>query len=171
MYQTTFALFCQHRFGWDAMHVGYVLTLFGLLGVVIQVGVVGPMTHRIGDKWTLVAGLGCASIGLAAGAMAMRVPTFLVALVPAALGIGLCNPTLISLVSKSVPPEEQGLVQGSAGALESLGRAIGPIWGNVLLEHLGEGAAYGAAALVMAMTMALAVRMRPPVHAPEHVWK
>jgi DHA1 family tetracycline resistance protein-like MFS transporter len=170
VYQTTFALFGQHRFGWDAMHVGYILTLFGLLGVIIQVAVVGPLTHRVGDKWTLVAGLGCASIGLAGGAVAMRVPVFLVALVPAALGVGLCNPTLISLISKSVPPSEQGLVQGSAGALESLGRAIGPIWGNAVLEHLGEGTAYGAAALVLAMTMVLATRLRPPAHATEKMW-
>ena len=38
---------------------------------------------------------------------------------------------------------EQGRVQGAAGALESLGRTIGPVWGNGVLQLFGEGAAYG----------------------------
>ena len=67
-------------------------------------------------------------------------------LVPAAIGIGLCNATLIALVSNAADRREQGRVQGAAGALESLGRTIGPIWGNAVLQEVGEGAAYGAAA-------------------------
>jgi MFS transporter, DHA1 family, tetracycline resistance protein len=170
VYQTTFALFGQQRFGWDAMHIGYILAGFGLLGVIVQVAVVGPLTRRFGDKRTLVMGLGCAAIGLASGALAFRVPVFLIALVPAALGIGLCNPTLTSLISKSVDPSEQGLMQGAASALESLGRALGPIWGNAVLEHFGEGRAYGAAAVVLMVTMVLAACSRPPVHVRERQW-
>ena len=67
-------------------------------------------------------------------------------LVPAAIGIGLCNATLIALVSNAASRREQGRVQGAAGALESLGRTLGPVWGNALLQRIGEGAAYGAAA-------------------------
>jgi hypothetical protein len=52
-------------------------------------------------------------------------------------------------------------VQGAAGALESLGRAIGPVWGNGLLQLAGEGTAYGSAALVLAGTALLALRYTP----------
>ena len=41
-------------------------------------------------------------------------------------------------------------MQGAAGALESLGRTIGPVWGNGALQLFGEGTAYGSAALVLA---------------------
>ena len=68
-------------------------------------------------------------------------------LVPGAIGIGLCNATLSSLVSNAGAPREQGRVQGAAGALESLGRTLGPVWGNGALQEVGEGAAYGAAAV------------------------
>ena len=71
--------------------------------------------------------------------MATTVPVFVLGLVPTALGMGLCNPTLTALISRWRRPAEQGLVQGAAGALESLGRTGGPIWGNVVLEHYGEG--------------------------------
>ena len=38
---TTFALFASRRFGFDVAHTGYVLAGFGLLGVIVQVGMVG----------------------------------------------------------------------------------------------------------------------------------
>jgi hypothetical protein len=52
-------------------------------------------------------------------------------------------------------------VQGAAGALESLGRTIGPVWGNGLLQVFGEGAAYGSAAIVMIATALLTTRYTP----------
>jgi DHA1 family tetracycline resistance protein-like MFS transporter len=84
-------------------------------------------------------------------------------LVPGAIGIGLCNATLSALVSKAAGPEEQGRVQGAAGALESLGRTIGPVWGNGTLQHFGEGSAYGSAAAALIGAAALTLTYRPPV--------
>ena len=53
-------------------------------------------------------------------------------------------------------------MQGAAGALESLGRTLGPIWGNGALQFLGEGAAYGSAAVVLLGTAALTSAYQPP---------
>jgi MFS transporter, DHA1 family, tetracycline resistance protein len=156
VYQTTFALFGQRRFGWDAPHIGYVLATFAAFGVMVQVSVVGRVSRALGDRRTLVAGLGLAALGLASAALARTVPLFIAALAPAALGMGLASPTLLSLISTSVPRGEQGLAQGAAGALESLGRTAGPVFGNSMLQHFGEGSAYGAGALVLLTTMAIA---------------
>jgi DHA1 family tetracycline resistance protein-like MFS transporter len=156
VYQTTFALFGQRRFGWDAPHIGYVLATFAAFGVMVQTSVVGRVSRALGDRRTLVTGLGLAALGLAGAAVARNVPLFVVALAPAALGMGLSSPTLLSLISTSVPRGEQGLAQGAAGALESLGRTAGPVFGNSMLQHFGEGSAYGAGALVLLTTMAIA---------------
>jgi DHA1 family tetracycline resistance protein-like MFS transporter len=156
VYQTTFALFGQRRFGWDAPHIGYVLATFAAFGVMVQVSVVGRVSRALGDRRTLVTGLGLAALGLAGAALARTVPMFIVALAPAAVGMGLASPTLLSLISTSVPRGEQGLAQGAAGALESLGRTAGPVFGNSMLQHFGEGSAYGAGALVLLTTMAIA---------------
>ena len=55
-------------------------------------------------------------------------------------------------------------MQGAAGALESLGRTLGPVWGNGALQRFGEGTAYGSAAVVLvgaaALTMAIEYRAR-----------
>ena len=155
VYQTTFALFGAHRFGFDATHTGYLLAAFGFLGVIVQVVLVGPIVKRLGEKHTLMAGLIFAAIGWGGSAMTHSLPVFIAMLVPGALGIGLCNPSLVSLVSGAAGRHEQGRVQGAAGALESLGRTIGPVWGNGALQFLGEGAAYGSAAIVLLATAAL----------------
>jgi DHA1 family tetracycline resistance protein-like MFS transporter len=155
VYQTTFALFGARRFGFDATHTGYLLAAFGFLGVLVQVGLVGPVVKRLGETQTLVIGLIFAAVGWGGSAMTHSLPLFIALLVPGALGIGLCNPSLVSLISAAAGRNEQGRVQGAAGALESLGRTIGPVWGNGVLQWLGEGAAYGSAALVLLATAAL----------------
>ena len=162
VYQTTFALFGARRFGFDAAGTGYLLAAFGFLGVIVQVVLVGPIVKRFGEKQTLIAGLIFTAVGWGGSAMTHSLPVFIAMLVPGAIGIGLCHPSLVSLVSGAAGRHEQGRVQGAAGALESLGRTLGPIWGNGALQFLGEGAAYGSAAIVLLATAALTTGYEKP---------
>jgi DHA1 family tetracycline resistance protein-like MFS transporter len=158
VYQTTFALFGERRFGFDAAHIGYLLAVFGILGVIVQGALVGLVVKRLGEKRTLILGLVIAAASWGGTALIHSVPLFLLMLVPSAFGLGFCNPSMVSLVSGAAGRHEQGRVQGAAGALESLGRTIGPVWGNGLLQVAGEGAAYGSAALILLGTAALATK-------------
>ena len=149
VYQTTFALFGAHRFGFDAAKTGYFLSAFGFLGVIVQGALVGPIVNRLGERTTLTAGLLLTAVGWGGSAMTYSLPVFTLMLVPGAMGIGLCNATLSALISHAAGPGEQGRVQGAAGALESVGRTVGPVWGNGALERFGEGSAYAAAAVLL----------------------
>jgi multidrug resistance protein len=168
VYQTTFALFGAHRFGFDVTHIGYLFSAFGVLGVIVQGGLVGPLVKALGARYTLIVGLMCAAVGWGGSALTYNLPLFIMMLAPAAMGIGLCNATLSALVSTAAGPHEQGRVQGAAGALESLGRTMGPVWGNAVLQAVGEGAAYGAAAGVLIAAAAMAGRYHSPPR-PEEV--
>ena len=159
---TTFALFASRRFGFDVAHTGYVLAGFGLLGVIVQAGLVGVVARRIGVTRTLLVGLVIASAGWTLVALSGSVPVFLLSLIPAGIGVGLCNAAIVTLVSHSASREEQGAMQGAAGALESLGRAIGPVWGHGTLQRFGEGSAYGTAALAFLATMVLMLGYKAP---------
>jgi DHA1 family tetracycline resistance protein-like MFS transporter len=169
VYQTTFALFGARRFGFDATHTGYLLSAFGVLGVLVQGVLVGPAVAALGAKRTLAIGLVLAAIGWGGSAASYSIATFVLMLVPGALGIGLCNPTITALVSNAAAPHEQGRVQGAAGALESLGRTVGPVWGNGLLQAYGEGSAYAAAAAVLAGTAVMTAAYQPPTPAAARV--
>ncbi|MCM3880207.1 MAG: MFS transporter [Vicinamibacterales bacterium] len=149
---TTFALFAARRFGFDVTHTGYVLAAFGFLGVLVQTGMVQPMVSRFGELRTFLAGLVIAALGWGLVAASYSVGLFLLALIPAGIGVGLCNASLITLISHSASRDEQGKVQGAAGALESLGRTIGPVWGNGALQKFGEGSAYISASAAFVVT-------------------
>jgi len=156
-FQTTFALFAGRRFGFDAARTGYFFAVFGILGAVIQGGFIRPIVARLGDKPTFRLGLAFGAVGLVASALAPTVTVFAVALVPLAFGIGFGHPTIASLVSRVARGDEQGRVQGAASAVESLGRTLGPVWGNASLQQFGESTPYFSAAAFLLVTLVLTV--------------
>jgi MFS transporter, DHA1 family, tetracycline resistance protein len=157
VFQTTFALFVAHRFGLDAGQTGYFFAAFGVLGAIVQGALIRPIVGRIGDKTTFILGLICSAVGLVAATLTHSVMLFALAMVPLALGIGFGHPTMSSLVSRAAREDEQGRVQGAASAIESLGRAIGPVWGNASLQRFGDGMPYISAAGFLLMTLLLSL--------------
>jgi DHA1 family tetracycline resistance protein-like MFS transporter len=157
MFQTTFSLFVSRRFGFGVSKTGYFFAAFGLLGAVIQGGFIRPVVKRLGDKPTFMLGLSFGMAGLIAAASAHSVSLFAIALVPLAFGIGFGHPTMSSLVSLAARGDEQGRVQGAASAVESLGRTIGPVWGNASLQQYGESTPYISAAVFLLLTLLLSV--------------
>jgi DHA1 family tetracycline resistance protein-like MFS transporter len=155
IFQTTLSLFAAQRFGFGPVQTGYMFAAFGLLGAVIQGGLIRPIVRHLGDKPTFLMGLGFGAFGLCAVAFAHSVGVFALALVPVAIGIGLGHPTMSSLVSQVARGDEQGRVQGAASAVESLGRTIGPIWGNASLQHFGDSTPYLSAAGLLLLTAGL----------------
>jgi DHA1 family tetracycline resistance protein-like MFS transporter len=160
VFQTTFALFGARRFGFDAPETGYFFSAFGVLGAVVQGAMIRPIVRRIGDKATLLLGLACAAVGLIASALAPSVTILILALVPLAFGIGFGHPTVASLVSRASRDNEQGRVQGAASALESLGRTVGPVWGNASLQHWGDAVPYISAAALLLVTLLMTAGYR-----------
>lgn len=160
VFQTTFALFVARRFGFDAARTGYFFAAFGLLGAVVQGAMIRPIVARLGDKTTFIVGLVCSAFGLIAATLTHSVGLFALALVPLALGIGFGHPTISTLVSHAARQDEQGRVQGAASAIESLGRTIGPVWGNASLQRYGEAMPYFSAAGFLLMTLVLSLNFQ-----------
>jgi DHA1 family tetracycline resistance protein-like MFS transporter len=161
IFQTTFALFAEQRFAFDASRTGYFMAGFGVLGVIIQGGFIRPIVKRTGDKPMFVAGVLFSIVGLVAAAAAHSVALFAISLVPLAFGMGFGHPTVSSLVSRAGRSDEQGRVQGAASAVESLGRTFGPVWGNASLEKYGTATPFlsGAAFLVLALVVVFGHRV------------
>jgi DHA1 family tetracycline resistance protein-like MFS transporter len=157
MFQTTFALFAARRFGFDAAQTGYYFAAFGVLGAVIQGAMIRPIVRRMGDKSTFLLGLVIGAVGLVLSAFTYSVTTFILLLIPVALGMGLGMPTVSSLVSHSAGSNEQGRVQGTASAAESLSRTLGPVWGTAALQRFGDSSPYVSAAAFMTLTLLMAV--------------
>ncbi len=162
VYQTTFALFALHRFGWGAREMGYTLAGIGLIGAYIQGREVGRVVRRLGERQTFVWGMVLSALGLGAAAFAQQVALFVVCLGVASVGGALVSPTLVSMLSKTGTSAEGGRIQSVGSALESLGRTLGPVWGNGLLGLYGEGVAYLSAAVVLGLLAVAGARLPVP---------
>lgn len=163
--EATFALVAAHRFDLDGGHVSYVFTFIGVIVVVVQGGLIGPLTRRFGEKPLLVAGLALQAVGLAAIPYAGGLAGLLAACVPLSVGSGLGTPSLSSILSRSARAEDQGGTLGIGQSAAALGRIGGPITATNAYQHLWFAAPYVGGALVMIATAVVAATLRPP--APE----
>ena len=166
IFQTTFALFVAGRFGFDAAQTGYAFAGVGVLGVIVQGLAIRPVVRRFGDRATFGAGLVFGAVGLVGATLAHSITLFAVALVALALGIGFGHPTVASLVSQAGKRDEQGRVQGAAGAMESLGRTLGPVWGSAALQRFGDAMPYLSAAVCLVLTLVLSATTQTPDRTP-----
>lgn len=64
-----FAIFCLRRYGYDAAHVGYVLAFVGVLGAVMQGGIVRRLLKKPIEKPLAIIGTGILAISMAALAL------------------------------------------------------------------------------------------------------
>jgi MFS family permease len=64
--EATFALIAAHRYELDPKHVSYVFAFIGVIVVIVQGGLIGPLNRRFGEKLLLVSGLALQAVGLVA---------------------------------------------------------------------------------------------------------
>ncbi len=86
----------------------------------------------------------------------------LVAMVPAAVGGGVLQPSLNSLITKRVEPHEVGGTLGLSAAFLSGANAVAPLIGGVLFQALGATAPFLAGGLLLALLFLAAWRLIRP---------
>ena len=131
----TLALYTSHaeQFGYDATHNGYVFSFVGILGAIVQGGLLGRLVKKFGESSLVVAGLLSLGLGLAYLPFATSLYGLLLSLALIANGNGLTGPNLTSLASRRTAKDKQGQILGITQSLNSLARIFAPIMGNLLL--------------------------------------
>ncbi|ALJ56457.1 Tetracycline resistance protein, class B [Candidatus Xiphinematobacter sp. Idaho Grape] len=127
MMTTLFALFNAKRLGYGVSQTGYLLTYVGVLGILIQGGLLRYLLQRLVEKQLAAMGSLILASGLFLLPFCDNFVSLLGVLVPIALGNGLVTPTLNGLASRCSSPQIQGRVIGLMQASGSLGRFLGPL--------------------------------------------
>jgi DHA1 family tetracycline resistance protein-like MFS transporter len=138
MMTATFSLFAAHRFGFDAWHTGFLFGYVGVIGAVIQGGLLGRLVKLFGDKALAVAGTVIFAASVFFFPLSQTLTGLIIAMSGFAIGNSLMTPTLNALASKSVSAAWQGRVLGAMASVASLARIIGPVLGGWLLERDSE---------------------------------
>jgi MFS transporter, DHA1 family, tetracycline resistance protein len=126
---SSFALFTMYRFGYDAAHNGYIFMYVGIIGALIQGGLIGRLAKRYGELPLSLVGTFLFALSLfAIPLMSPGVGLAALLVVGGLFGLGnsLTMPTLQTLVSKSAGAGEQGGVLGVTQSVASLARTVGP---------------------------------------------
>ncbi|HET9600450.1 MAG TPA: MFS transporter [Acidimicrobiales bacterium] len=154
-FETTFALFADRRFGLTEGPVAVVFLAVGLLLVVVQIRLVGPVSARLGPLGALQLGLTCNAIGLALLAVTRSWLLLVPALALLTVGQGIALPNLTAAVANRAPDEQRGEALGFQQRWQAMGRIVGPVIAGVLFQQIGVGAPYvaGAALAAAAVTM------------------
>ncbi|HEY0599763.1 TCR/Tet family MFS transporter [Brevundimonas sp.] len=140
VFSAVFVLYAALRYGWGPGEVGLLLALVGVLDMVVQGVLVGPVVKRFGDRATMVFGLFGGTAGIAAMGWAPDGLWFILAMLPNALW-GLAMPTLQALMTRRVGEDEQGQLQGANMSVASIAGVLSPLFfGWVYSISAGEGA-------------------------------
>jgi MFS transporter, DHA1 family, tetracycline resistance protein len=132
--QSNWNYFTAYRFNWTSQMIGWSLGLVGLLVALVQVGLVRITAKKLGDEKSIYIGLGFYSLGMLLFAFANQSWMMYAFLVPYCLG-GIAGPSLQSVISGHVPPNEQGQLQGGLTSLMSLTSIFGPLIMNNLFYY------------------------------------
>jgi MFS transporter, DHA1 family, tetracycline resistance protein len=139
------ALFLKARFGYDVEKTGYIFGVSGLVGAMIQGGLIGRLVKRLGEERLSTIGFAAMAVGYGLLGAAFDVPFLLTLVVIGAFGGAVTRPSITTMLTKSVGPQEQGGALGASQSLGSIAQIVGPLTAGWLIEHERLGA-YGIAA-------------------------
>ena len=174
VYPSIFVLFADYQYQWGPREVGWVLAAVGVCSVIVNGLLVGRVVKRLGERRTLLLGLGCGAIGFVIYGFAEVGWVFLIGIPISALW-ALAAPSTQALITRQVGADVQGRIQGALMSLVSLAGIVGPAlfagsFGLFIGKHAPmhlPGAPFLIAALLLATAIAIAWRAaRSPAAEP-----
>jgi MFS family permease len=163
--EQTFRLFTEDAFAMTVRDTGYVLGFSGVVMILVQGGLIRPLSRRFAERTLIRAGLAVEIAGFLAIAASPDASRAVLALYAGmgvvALGSALANPSLSALVSRSCDAASQGVVLGCLSSAGALARVCGPAVAGLLYGGLGPRAPYVGAALGIGVAGAVSLGLRP----------
>ncbi len=149
-----FALFAERRFHYGGhpfgpIEIGYLLAYVGILGIILQGGLLGRLVRRFGEPALVTAGFASLVIGYVALGVVRDIGPLVVTATLSSFGNGLLRPSLTSLISQRAGRHEQGTVLGLNQSIMSIAQILAPtiagfVIGSRFLPLWAWVAAFGA---------------------------
>ena len=154
-----FPLLAEAKLGLAPQDVGIQFFYIGMIAVIVQGGLIRPLTKRFREESLFLVGNILMVIGLAAIAWSATILHLTLALGLLALGKSLNTPMITSLISKQARADQVGEIMGTAQGFSGLGRMLGPTWGGLFYGWIPESA-FVATSLVLLSTIGVAWGIR-----------
>jgi MFS transporter, DHA1 family, tetracycline resistance protein len=166
VYPAIWAFWGMAKFGWSEGIVGLTLAAFGLITAIFQGFVTGPVVARYGEWRVCLFGLVIAVVVAMGYGLAGTLVVVLLLLVVHGPE-GFVHPMLVAMMSKAVPENAQGELQGGISAVMNIAMLIGTIIFTQAFSSFMQDdaawqtpdAAFFLAAVLLALTLALFLRI------------
>jgi DHA1 family tetracycline resistance protein-like MFS transporter len=126
VYPAIWAFWGMAKFGWSEGVVGLTLAAFGLVTAFFQGFVTGPVVARYGEWRVCLFGLVIAALVAVGYGLAGSLAAVLVLLVIHGPE-GFVHPMLVAMMSKQVPEDAQGELQGGISAMMNIAMLFGTV--------------------------------------------
>jgi len=120
-----FVLYTTWRYHWSMSVLGLTFLITGVMGVIVQMFLVGPAVARFGERRLVLIGCAAGALGFAWYGTASTGWVYLMA-APIFAFSGFLMPGVQGLMSQRVPPTQQGQLQGANQSLQGIAGIIGP---------------------------------------------
>ena len=161
--ESVLGLYGKARFNFGPTELGLIMGGMGVLSVIQQGVVIGPLTRWIGEENVLKSGLVVSILGLVGLALAPLKALMITSVMVFCVGNVLLQPSVTSLISRRADPRQQGAAMGLNNSFQSLGRGIGPLWAGVAFDiHPTLSFWTGALIQFIAFSVSLKVLKRAP---------
>ena len=171
VYPAIWSYFAAYRFAWSEWDIGASLMFVGVTTAIVQGGLTRILVPKLGEWRAIGFSVGLGVLSYAAyGLVTEGWMVYVVILIGAIGGIG--GPALQGVMSRIVPPNAQGELQGAMTSLQSLSMIIGPLaMSRVFAYFAGDTAPFSfpgapflmaAGLTLLALIIALGARKRDP---------
>ena len=123
--QSTWALYTDYRYHWTPLQIGLSLMFVGFTSGLVQAVLVKRIVPALGDTRAVVIGFWVSIVAQVGYGLAPH-GWMIYAIVSVGAFAGIAQPALQSYITKHVPSNEQGAVQGVFTGLASLAAIPGP---------------------------------------------
>lgn len=131
---TVFSYFTVEVFNFSSSAIGRTLGAFGLGFAISQAVIAGPLSRGIGEPAVAMMGLLAAVAAFAALGFATDLYMLYLAIMVGAVS-GLAPPAINGVLSRQVPDNSQGELQGAVNAASSLATIIGPLAATQIFSY------------------------------------
>ena len=125
-YPSIWAYYAEEKFAWSPALIGYSLMLVGLSAAAVQGGLTRVFVPKFGERFTATFAMTVTAISYFGFALVSQGWMIYSLIVFSALG-GLAQPALQGIMSRTMPPNAQGELQGAIAAVMSIAMVLGPL--------------------------------------------
>lgn len=159
--ETTFALLMSHRYGYDELGVGLIMLGMAIVMGGIQGGGMKRLATRFRERRLILVGLGLMVLAFATIPLPRSVAILMIPLAVAAVGRGISQPPLMSVVSQVSDEGSRGIVMGVFQSCASAARVVGPIVAGGLYDR-DQAFPYWLGAGLLGVAALTALRVHDP---------